>query len=363
MVTRDKTGIITFHFVNNFGGALQAYALRRFISERFDVDAQLIDYRQWFIRATDAARMLPLTPHPRYYGPWLRSFGKMRSRRRRFSEFMRREGNLSRRANSNGGLKKFAGDYRLLICGSDQLWNPMLTCGLAKPYFLRFADEGSRRVSYAVSVGAVRERDRGRMLGYVRDLDAVSIRERVDWLEAQAEIERHIDPTLLLEREEWDAVAVRPDVGEGYILTYFMQMNEAAYQAVADIKAQTGLKVVDISRYGYKPACVDECVVDLGPGEFVGLFRGAARVCTNSFHGLVFALIFDKPADYVQMHRFGGRVENLCALLEIRRIEASGGAYYHMEYDPARKDEILKRERRRTSGYLEREIERAYDQN
>ena len=359
MVTGDKTGIITFHFVNNFGGALQAYALRRFLSERFDVEAELIDYRHWFIRLTDAARMLPITTNVHYYGPWFRSFGKMRSRRRRFKEFMRREGHLSRRANSNAGLKKFAGDYRLLICGSDQLWNPALTCGLARPYFLRFADEGSRRISYAVSVGAVKERDRGRMLGYVRDLDAVSIRESVDWLEAQVETERHIDPTLLLEREEWDAIAVKPDVGEGYILTYFMQMNETAYQAVADIKAKTGLRVVDISRYGYKPDCVDECVVDLGPGEFVGLFRGATRVCTNSFHGLAFALIFDKPADYVQMHRFGGRVENLSTLLEVEWKEAMGGAYYHMEYDPVKKNKVLSRERERTRAYFKRQLEQA----
>ena len=358
-----KTGIITFHFVNNFGGALQAYALRRFVSERFGIEAELIDYRHWFIRLTDSARMLPITPDPRFYGPWFRSFGKMRGRRRRFADFMRREGRLSRPANSDSALKKLAKDYRLLICGSDQLWNPMLTCGLAKPYFLRFAPEGTRRISYAVSVGSVREKDRDRMLGYVRDLDAASIREPVDWLEKQAKIERHIDPTLLLEREAWDAIAVAPSKHEDYILTYFMQMNESAYRAVADIKARTGCKVYDISRYGYKPDCVDECLVDLGPAEFVGLFRGAKRVCTNSFHGLVFSLIFDKPVDYVQMHRFGGRVEYLCQLLGIRRTEALGGAYYHMEYDPAGTDEILKRERQRAHAYLEREIGRAHDQN
>ena len=362
-MTGVKTGIITFHFVNNFGGALQAYALRRFVAGRFGAEAELIDYRHWFIRLTDAARMLPLTPNPRFYGPWLRSFGKKRGRRRRFAEFMRREGHLSRPANSEAALEKLAGDYRLLICGSDQLWNPMLTCGLAKPYFLRFAGEGERRVSYAVSVGQVKEKDREKMLGYVRDLDAVSIREPVDWLEKQAKIERHIDPTLLLEREEWDDIAVDPGIKGDYILTYFMQMNDSAYRAVADIKARTGCRVVDISRYGYRPDCVDECLVDLGPAEFVGLFRGAKRVCTNSFHGLVFSLIFNKPVDYVQMHRFGGRVEYLCELLQIRRSEAMDGAYYRMDYDPVRKDEILRGERERSRAYLEREIQRAYDQD
>ena len=360
-MTGVKTGIITFHFVNNFGGALQAYALRRYVSDRFGVDTELIDYRHWFIRFTDAVRMLPITTNARYYAPWFRSFKKMRARRRRFSDFMRRRGQLSRRADFSSSLKRIAGDYRLVICGSDQIWNPMLTCGLAKPYFLRFASKDCRRISYAVSVGTVREREK--MLGYVRDLDAVSIREPVDWLEEQVNLEHHIDPTLLLETREWDDIAA-PVTGQGdYILTYFMQMNEAAYQTVGQIKRETGLRVADISRYGYKPDCVDESLVDVGPEEFVGLFKGAGRVCTNSFHGLVFALIFNKPVDYVPMHRFGGRVERLCDLLGIERIPMDGGAYFRMEYSPEKKDRILELERKRTFTYLEREIKLAYDKD
>ena len=358
-----KTGIITFHFVNNFGGALQAYALRRFVSRRFDTEARLIDFRHWFIRLTDTARMLPLTPNYHFYAPWLRSFGKMLGRRRKFSEFIRREGNLTARADSMSALEKLAGDFRLLICGSDQLWNPMLTFGLSKPYYLRFGREKCRRISYAVSVGAVRDKDRGQMLDYVKDLDAVSIREPVEWLESALPVEHHIDPTLLLEPQEWDDIAVTPHIQGDYILVYFMQMNQSAYRAVADIKAKTGCRVVDISRYGFRPDCVDECLVDLGPAEFVGLFRSAKRVCTNSFHGLVFSLIFGKPVDYVQMHRFGGRVEHLCELFDIQRMPINGGAYYAMDYDLAHRDAVLDAQRQRTRDYLARELKLANDQN
>lgn len=56
-----KIGIITFHFVNNFGGALQAYALRRTISEKCNVEAEIIDYRNWFIRLTDRVRLFPIS--------------------------------------------------------------------------------------------------------------------------------------------------------------------------------------------------------------------------------------------------------------------------------------------------------------
>ena len=359
-----KTGIITFHFVNNYGGALQAYALRRYVADTFGVDAELIDYRNWFIRTTDAIRMLPVTANYRIYGPWLRAYPKMRRRRRLFAAFMKNRIPLSRRYDFGRQLNGHGGDYGLLICGSDQIWNPTLTFGLAKPYFLRFAGPNSRRVSYAASVGPS-IRDKGKMLAYVRDLDAVSIRETTPWLEQGLgkPVEHHIDPTLLLPSEAWRSMCKAPaDKGE-YIVSYFMQQNDKAYGYLEQIRRETGLRTRDISRYGYKPSGVDESLVDVGPEEFVGLFASAARVCTNSFHGLVFALIFNKPVDFVPMHRFGGRVEALCRLLNLKQVPVDGGAYYHIEYDAAEKDRILEGERRRTRAYLEREIRMAYDQD
>ena len=356
-----KTGIITFHFVNNYGGALQAYALRRYVSEHFCEDTELIDYRHWFIRLTDAVRMAPLTLNFRYYGPWMRAFGKMRRRRGKFAGFMKKWGNLSDRVDFEGGLRRLNGRYRLMICGSDQIWNPLLTCGLAKPYFLAFPMEHCRRISYAASVGGS-VRNREKMLDYIRRLDSVSIREGTEWLESAVQgVEHHIDPTMLLTQDEWKDIAATPETRDGYILTYFMQKNEGAYATVAQIKRETGLKVYDISRYGYQPECVDKCLVDVGPEDFVGLFAGARHVCTNSFHGLVFALIFNKTVDYIPISRFGGRIEYLCALLDIKKTPVGDGAYYHMEYDPARKDAIVDAERQKTHSYLEKGINLAND--
>ena len=59
--------------------------------------------------------------------------------------------------------------------------------------------------------------------------------------------------------------------------------------------------------------------------------------------------------------RFGGRIEYLCALLDIKKTPVGGGAYYHMEYDPARKDAIVDAERQKTHSYLEKGINLAND--
>lgn len=360
-----RTGIITFHFVNNYGGALQAYALRRYVSGHFCADTELIDYRHWFIRMTDAVRMLPLTPNFRYYLPWMRSFSRMRKRRKKFADFMAAQGNLSPRIDFENQFKKIKDRYQLMICGSDQIWNPMLTCGLAKPYFLDFPMKDCKRISYAASVGgSVRNRDK--MLDYIGRLDAVSIREKTDWLEHSDRlrgVERHIDPTMLLTAREWEDIAVLPDSREKYILTYFMQKNEAAYAIVEEIKQKTGYKVYDISRYGYQPDCVDQCLVDIGPEEFVGLFSAAQHVCTNSFHGIVFSLIFNKTVDFIPIQRFGGRIEHLCTLLDIEKVPVRDGVYYQMKYDPAQKDAILDSQRQNAYAYLEKRFKSVHDRD
>ena len=351
-----KTGIITFHFVNNFGGALQAYALRKYVSDRFCSDTGLVDYRHWFIRFTDAVRMLPITTNFRYYGPWFGAFPKILKRRRKFSAFAKRELQLSDRVNREGGLKKLGEDYQYLICGSDQIWNPTITMGLSKPYFLTFAPEGCRKFSYAASVGTVKPAKQKTMLGYLKDLDAVSIREKVDWIDDEPSLDVHhnIDPTFLLETEEWKFMARLPKKKQKYILTYFMQKNEDSYPTIQAIKNKKNCKVVEISRYGYKADCVDKVMVDVGPEEFVGLFSGASHICTNSFHGLAFGVIFNKSIDFIPIKRFSGRIEALCELLHLTKVPVDGGRYFHIEYDPEEVKTIIAREREKTYSYLEK---------
>ena len=91
-----KTGLITFHFVNNFGGALQCYALQRTLKERCDTDVTVIDYRNWFIRFTDFVRMFPVTGNRKEIASGLRTFPQRIGRRRKFKKFNAQNMSLSR---------------------------------------------------------------------------------------------------------------------------------------------------------------------------------------------------------------------------------------------------------------------------
>ena len=348
-----KIGIITYHFVNNYGGVLQAYALHEFIKKSFPVECRIIDYRHWFIRLTDGIRSFPVADPTKNYIPWMHTISDRKERVRKFRCFIKTYGDLTSAHYSYRHLKSERDSFDLLICGSDQIWNPLLTFGPAKAYFLKFAGIKTRRISYAASVGKP-SCFKNRIAQYIRELDAVSIRERQKWLEKKIGLmpEQHIDPTFLLNDQDWSKVCAEPVSKDPYILVYFMQSNNAAYSAVESIKKRLGYSVIDISRYGYAPHYIDETLVNVGPEDFLGLFKNAAYVCTNSFHGFVFSIIFRKRLSFIPIKRFGYRIDALCNMFDINRIVRDDGAYYDIEYDPEFTEKVIREERSKAFIYL-----------
>lgn len=114
---------------------------------------------------------------------------------------------------------------------------------------------------------------------------------------------------------------------------------------------------MEISRYVYKPDFIDISLIDLGPGEFIGLFQNAEYICTNSYHGFVFSILFQKRFCLIPCKRFRLRIENLAALLEITlpdmgRSEEPQDTYY----DNAKGKSILAREREKSICYLRQNL-------
>lgn len=322
-----KFGIVTYHFVNNYGAALQTYALSQTITKLNDnEETKIVDYRHWFIRFTDFVRMFPITSNIKEIGTGITTFNQRVGRVKKFDKFHNEEFNLTERYNTKGKLSKYPPNCDKFICGSDQIWNPILTMGVASPYYLGFAKNKEQKVSYAASFGIsqVKGKHQKKMKKHFQDFKAISVREKegvklVDDI-AGVEATQLIDPTFLLSKEEWSQLAIKPKFEEPYILIYIMQKNDSVYDYARKIKQALGIKVVAISRYGYKPDFVDEVCIDVGPKEFLGLFENATFVCTNSFHGLAFSLIFEKQFCVIPSTRFNSRIQNLIDLFEIKQV-------------------------------------------
>ena len=357
---KKRVGIITFHFVNNFGGVLQAYALRKVVERECNVEAEIIDYRNWFIRFTDRVRLLPISTNLMEIITGFKTMGQRIGRRNKFGNFTKDNNKLSRKYLTHWQLNRCLPYDDTYICGSDQIWNPFLTMGVDANYFLRFESDPNKKIAYAPSFGTngVAKRYKKKIKRNLESIGYLSVREKsgkelIRELTGR-EAECLIDPTFLLEKEEWEGKGINPlDSDKPYILLYIMQRDIEMYKYARKIKEQMGIRLVEISRYGYQPGFVDKVLVDVGPAEFLGLFRDAAYICTNSYHGLIYSIIFEKDFCLIPCKRFKARINNMLELLQIVvDTEDDNWKSLTANYDKKFLRDVIRREKAKAVGFL-----------
>lgn len=298
-----KIGIITIQKCDNFGADLQAYALGAKLRS-MGYDAENIDYLFYkhprHLCGRGDRPVLPISLKNKakeFLFPilmWiksLRSRGIRAERHERFDAWFRANVKVGQEYRSVQSLYDNPPKYDVYMVGSDQVWNPRLYSNI-KPYFLDFAPEGCKRVSYASSFG-VSELSGPVFYQYkqwFKKFEYIGLREKsgadiVKAMSLDADVEHVLDPTLLLSAEEWTKVAVAPDERPAgkYLLLYDLIASQETVDLAKRWSAQRGWDVVRIGDGAY------------GPGEFLWLFANAEAVVTNSFHGTAFAILNRKP--------------------------------------------------------------------
>lgn len=192
--------------------------------------------------------------------------------------------------NRNDDLKnKLVADY--YIAGSDQIWNPYWSGH--DYFFLTFAPP-EKRIAFAASFG-VEELEPDVAERYARllkDFKYISVREGsgaklVKQLTGK-DVDVVLDPTLLLSCNDWEMIVKKPEIQlpEHYVLAFFLgEEPEGAMERFAD---QLGLSIVHMNREEYPELYI------LDPAEFLYVVKHAECVLTDSFHGTVFSLKFER---------------------------------------------------------------------
>lgn len=196
--------------------------------------------------------------------------------------------------------------YLKCVCGSDQIWNPD-TLYLDPLLFLRFAPL-SKRIAYAPSLGCdyIPEYNKQKMGKYVSEIPYVSVREKQarDLLKELCGEDYFVacDPTLLHEKTFWDTFAKEP-ANKNYVLCYFLDAPVSTIQKqISDIARKNGQRVVVLRTVlHYLDSELQAEYPDCGPCEFLGFIKNASLIVTDSYHGLLFSLIFQK--NFVSIER------------------------------------------------------------
>lgn len=307
-----KVGIISTFYKNyNYGGKLQAYALTKVLTN-MGLEARQIQYSQHRKSTGSGRKLSKLLSSSDYRAAAVQKLTGKVLRRERASWRQRQlafdcfDAQIphTEKVYDDQSISQTNRSFDIFICGSDQIWNPML---LKRSYLLPFVETGKRRLSYAASIASRLDAHwQGAFQEALASFDAVSVRELQDQRELQTlldkPVERALDPTLLLRAEQWDELTVEPEERQPYLFCYFLGYDAAARRCVRTIARRLGLRLVTMPHMmgasgRFYPSDIgfgDRQVYDATPAEFIGYIKDAAIVVTDSFHATVFSLLYQK---------------------------------------------------------------------
>lgn len=293
-----QTGIITIQDHRNYGNRFQNYAMyqllkihgRKPVNLIFQVREELLEHS----RSPVKRFMKNLMPMPFIY--WKQRYREHTEKRARNFHRFTRETMGKPRLIFAGRYEEIAGkikeeQFSCFIAGSDQIWNPEFAG--SEYYFLTFAPP-EKRIAFAASIGQseLPEEVKARYTPMLKEMRYISVREESAALLVKEMAGRSVDvmpdPTLLLERQQWEHLARKPALvmPERYILAFFL--GNLPGHAIKDFAKRRRLPVIYLNHKNYPE------LYALGPAEFLYVLMHASYVLTDSFHGTVFSILFER---------------------------------------------------------------------
>lgn len=327
-----RIGIVTHYSANNYGAMLQCYALQTAIQELLPkACVEVLDYRreQRWTRLTlsEIAHRKGGTGLYGYLKGAVHAFLAWRIIRKsadsKMQMFVDEMMKLSKHVTLSASWRLSIPeeeDYDVLVVGSDQVWAHWTL----RPYFMLETEHASKtcKVAYAPSFGNLSrldEKDKAYVRNKVKDFSSLSCREYdgarlLESLTGQ-DCQVVVDPTLLLRKEDWLNIAVKPQSAPDgkFVFSYQVGYSGLTNRLAKKAARQLGLPCVikrSVEPYTY----FDE----MGPREFIWYIAHASYVITMSFHGTVFSLLMGIPFYTVRTDAPQSRITTLLDMVGMR---------------------------------------------
>ncbi len=303
-----KIGILTHPLGANYGGILQAWALSTYLESLGHNVVVLNRKNNLPLFKRIIKNILIAIGYKRYANPKYSNLER----------FVRQYINYSPALSTDSQMTNYVKRHRLdlVIVGSDQVWRPDFAKKYGFNYFLDFVPQGVKQASYAASYGlsewGYNSEETQRVAGLLSKFVAVSVREdeavKLCKDNLDLEVEHLLDPTLLLQNTYYDKIASDRKINESYTYVYWLGSEEEKQKALKEFGGQN--KIIEVSLRG--DAQLDSIE------DWLSYIKYADNIITDSFHGLVFSILFNKQF-YVQSNESGGngRVRSLLEMLEI----------------------------------------------
>lgn len=295
-----RIGILTFHDVINYGAVLQAYALQRYLRESGH-DVQIINYRPpYFIRQYKYSMRLrwnsPLKSLRNFVYGVFWGIRVTLLQKKLFSDFRIAYLKTTQEVFS---FEDLSNAFDVIIVGSDQVWNPSITGNCFDPIFWADFLPAIKKISYAASAGDYTFSHEEEIIikKFLRNFFTISVREdklaeRLLSLATGIPIYSVNDPAFLLPVKCWNELTTQCPVKEKYVACYNKKYDKNIKKIAKWIAHQINATVIYFP--SFDAPCIGNHSLKVGPQEFLTWMKHADFIVTNSFHGVVFSIIFNR---------------------------------------------------------------------
>lgn len=330
-----KIAILTFSFAHNYGAVLQTYALYSYLKEN-GYDPFVIDYlpKEYNLNDSNYAKLY-CDNNAKWGSSLFRRLlarvyviPNMKRNAKIFNDFVKGNINLSEKYYSKEQMIKDPPIADVYITGSDQVWNPDFVWNdtIDTVFFFDFLDSSKKIISYASSFGKSKLNDNENNIikNLLKKYKRISVREKtgkniLNKLGYEAEVVA--DPTIMVDKKIWDTISSERIVSDKYLLCFMIGLNKNTYSVVNNLAKQKGVKCIFISpnigdkiKFGNRVICLPKV------SEWISYFKYADMIVTNSFHGTVFATVYNKKFASIISNsktRYSSRISDYLKLLEI----------------------------------------------
>lgn len=337
-----KIGILTQPLHNNYGGLLQCFALQTILKR--------LGHEVWVVQRETAEKQLTMIDRGFYYIRQIikvcigRKFVRLFSSRQKeyvtrktkyfVSEYIDPKTDI---LTTTDNLRKCHLNYKFdaYVVGSDQVWRPRYSPCITN-YFFDFLSpqDKVKRIAYAASFGVdeweFSEDETSKCKDLLKLFDSVSVREASGTHLCSKFFDRNdalhvLDPTMLLEKEDYIRIVERENEPKspGNLFYYILDESTVKFQLIESITSQ-----INAVPFTQMPKCkityenlrdrLEDCVFP-SVTAWLRAFMDADMVITDSFHGCVFSIIFNKPFWVIGNEGRGmARFESLLSLYDLQ---------------------------------------------
>ena len=294
----------------NYGTVLQAYALHRVIS-KLGYESEYISYSVMPQSTIDKIRIL--ISYPKNVGAiaisqWISNHIKNKKEHFDYTGSKNRNVKNQLFISSNiphstfvynwFNINDIVDRYELIITGSDQTWSPLNPYYIISPYFQRFHSNSVKKRSYACSLGGATLPLNEFITSSLKDFNNVCVRETYSQQRLEPELDKHVkvvlDPTLLINADEWTQLEHRVEVNSKYVLCYILGSKKIIIDYAEKIAKFLGGGCQLVVIQSNNIVKDHRALTDIGVSEFLWLIHHAEYVVTDSFHGTLFSLNYSK---------------------------------------------------------------------